>query len=99
MPAQLKRCTKCGEVKDESEFKKYKRNNREYVRNLCKLCSNKYSTEWFKQLPPEKKQQYYKSAWNHKTCKIITEHHEQMKDDPEHLTTDFIQKVVGEKCE
>lgn len=32
------------------------------------------------------------------TCDIIKSHHEFMKNDPEHLTTDFIQKKVGRKC-
>ena len=32
------------------------------------------------------------------TCTIITEHHDTMKDDPEHLSTDFIQKLIGKDC-
>jgi len=32
------------------------------------------------------------------TCTTITEHHETMKDDPEHLSTDFIQKLIGKDC-
>jgi hypothetical protein len=32
-------------------------------------------------------------------CKIITEHHNLLKDDPEHLPTSFIQKLVGVECE
>ena len=33
------------------------------------------------------------------TCKIICRHHKEMKDDPEHLTTEFLQKIVGRKCD
>jgi hypothetical protein len=33
-----------------------------------------------------------------KTCVIIHKHHEEMKNDPEHLSTEFIQKLVGRKC-
>ncbi len=32
------------------------------------------------------------------TCKILREHAEEMKDDPEHLTTEFMQKLIGIKC-
>jgi len=32
------------------------------------------------------------------TCEIIREHHEEMKDDPEHLTTEFMQMMIGRKC-
>jgi hypothetical protein len=33
------------------------------------------------------------------TCRIIRKHHEDMKDDPEHLTTEFIQKLIGRECQ
>ena len=32
------------------------------------------------------------------TCEIIKEHHETLKEDPEHLSTDFIQKIIGINC-
>ncbi len=32
------------------------------------------------------------------TCNLIKKHHEEMKDDPEHLTTEFMQKLIGIKC-
>jgi hypothetical protein len=31
-------------------------------------------------------------------CSILTEHHENLKDDPEHLTTDFLLDITGCKC-
>ena len=31
-------------------------------------------------------------------CKILAVHHKLMKDDPEHLTTEFIKKLTGCKC-
>jgi hypothetical protein len=31
-------------------------------------------------------------------CQIIQEHHETLKDDPEHLPTEFIQKLIGVRC-
>ena len=33
------------------------------------------------------------------TCEIIKKHHETLKEDPEHLPTDFIQKRIGIKCD
>lgn len=32
-------------------------------------------------------------------CRIIKKHHELMKDDPEHLSTVFLQELVGRRCE
>ena len=32
------------------------------------------------------------------TCEIIKEHHGTLKEDPEHLSTDFIQKIIGINC-
>jgi len=29
-------------------------------------------------------------------CRILNEHHQEMKDDPERLTTDFLKEVIGE---
>ena len=31
-------------------------------------------------------------------CSILVEHHEAMKDDPEHLTTEFIKKLIKVDC-
>jgi hypothetical protein len=33
-----------------------------------------------------------------KTCRIIRDHHKEMENDPEHLTTEFIQEIIGRKC-
>jgi hypothetical protein len=32
------------------------------------------------------------------TCEIIKKHHEKLKDDPDRLSTDFIQKIIGIDC-
>ena len=31
-------------------------------------------------------------------CNMIKKHHEELKEDPEHLTTEFMQKMLGRKC-
>ena len=36
-----KKCTKCGEVKPLSEFKKYYYKGKPFLRNTCKACVNK----------------------------------------------------------
>jgi len=33
------------------------------------------------------------------TCEIIKKHHEILKEDPEHLPTEFIQKLIGIDCD
>jgi len=33
------------------------------------------------------------------TCEIIKKHYEDMKDDPERLTTEFIKSIVNIKCD
>lgn len=38
---------------------------------------------------------YYKS---HNVCTILKRHAIDLKDDPEHLTTDFLQKLIGRDC-
>jgi hypothetical protein len=35
---------------------------------------------------------------NYFVCNIIKKHHEEMKGDPNHLSTEFIQTLVGRKC-
>ena len=32
------------------------------------------------------------------TCEIIKRHHETLKEDPDHLPTEFIQKLIGIEC-
>ena len=32
-------------------------------------------------------------------CVTMRVHHKEMKDDPEHLSTEFIQTVIGRKCQ
>jgi hypothetical protein len=33
-----------------------------------------------------------------KVCDILKEHHEELKDDPEHLSCDFLKKIIGVDC-
>ena len=42
---------------------------------------------------------YNKHELEEETCEIIKKHHEDMKDDLESLSTEFIQKMIGRKCD
>ena len=94
----MKRCSKCVIEKDESEFHTYNRKGKTYTDSYCKTCKKKYSIAWFNRLSVKERAEYYSQHRGNKTCNIIKNHHEEMKDDPEHMTTEFIQKIVGRKC-
>ena len=32
------------------------------------------------------------------TCELLKEHHDNLKDDPEHLSCDFLKKIIGVDC-
>ncbi len=44
----MKRCPKCGELKDESKFYKDQR-SKDGLKNICKKCFNVYNTNLIKQ--------------------------------------------------
>jgi hypothetical protein len=47
----------------------------------------------------QKKEEYFRRENMAESCNIIIkEHHERMKDDPEHLTTNFLLDITGCKC-
>lgn len=39
-----------------------------------------------------------RGAYTGVICNMIKKHHEEQKDDPEHLTTEFMQKILGRRC-
>ena len=87
-------CKTCGEIKTY------------YAKGLCMLCYRREKTSNYykkmKQENPEKYNKHVKTSLaeftKRKTCNIIKKHHEDMKDDPEALSTEFIQKIIGVKC-
>lgn len=67
-------------------------NNKLYKDGLCKKCY-KYLYDLESDIP-------VKRVRTHKNvCGIIKQHHEEMKDDPERLTTDFIQDLINVNCD
>jgi len=103
----MKRCSKCGIEKDESAFHKrhdglsswckdcvYDYHHKKHRRN-CIRCGNevekyqsKYCVHCAAMIRGKKGD----------ACSIIKRHHTMMKEDPERLTTEFMQKITGRKC-
>ena len=84
-----------------------KEKNRERVRKYQKTPSGreaikKYRKKWVKDHPDVVKDAFKKFAENPKysPCAVfIRRHHEELKDDPEHLTTEFLVNLTGCECE
>jgi len=96
----MKQCSKCGEVKNESEFSPA-RSGGASTRSRCKSCMVEYSTHYYHGDAEHRekcKNSHSKTRAIPSTCKTIHKHHEEHKDDPDHLTTEFIQKFIGRKC-
>ena len=76
---------------------------RSWFKNKCdsdpefRLKRNELKREWYK-INKEKKGPKVKEPRDNLICKIIREHHELMKDDPQRMSTEFIQEIVGRKC-
>ncbi len=63
---------------------------------LCSKCYVKqYQKDYFKKHPDIKKERLEKF---HKfnVCKILKKHSDDLKNDPEHLTTKFIRSLINE---
>lgn len=103
MPEDTKQCTKCKMIKPLSEFSKYPK-GRHGTFSWCKDCANSRARELYKTDETRRiyLHKYYMKHGNltlrKETCNLIREHHETMKDDPEHLPTEFIQTIIGIKC-
>jgi hypothetical protein len=76
-------------------------NSELYAKNLCKRCYNKKRKgdpicgEICRITVLVNKHDRIKKE----TCCLIKKHHDEMKDDPERLTTDFIQKLISVNCD
>ena len=103
---------KCKIINSKAQ-KKWRNNNKEKVKkahkkwrddNPDKVKQNyeKYCTKHHKKISERQKKRYTKWRENNpkyesKTCKMLKKHHDDMKDDPESLSTEFIQKMIGVK--
>lgn len=83
-----KKCPKCKQTKPLTEFRKTNKNP-EKVHSRCVSC-----LEISNQILMEKEE-----IFNHKkACNLLKRHHEDLKYDPERLTTSFLQKIIGIDC-
>lgn len=64
-------------------------------RSWCRKCTAKYVYQKYYHPDDDISNVFYIS----RAKKILKEHHERMKDDPEHLTTEFMAKLIGISCE
>jgi len=94
----MRPCSKCGEVKDESEFSPARSGGGRVP--TCKQCKREYMNAKYKTDP-----EYRRSCKERRSriptvsvCKTIQEHHKKMATDPERLTTKFIQDLIGTRC-
>ncbi len=103
----MRRCSSCGEEKDESEFYRHKNGHNKVY---CKKCSSSYGKRYYKLHKGEiieKCAVYWKFQFptlfpgeeenKTKLCKILHTHKELLKDDPERLKTSFIKELIGAK--
>lgn len=63
-----------------------------HAKGLCPTC---YKRGYIKTHPAYMERQ---GSRNNYVCDILTKHADEMKDDPEHLTTEFLQEIIGIKC-
>jgi len=94
---ETKVCKRCGEEKELTKFKLYDNEDIHTARPWCNKCLNiAYAASRSKRIII-----YHTTPLEKPTgtvCDIIRHHHEEMKDDPERLSTEFIQTLVGRKC-
>ena len=89
-----KRCTCCKEIKDLSEFYPLKRGG---YRSECKSCGKAYVLNYLrKHKRPDSVVRKYE---RNRVCRLLYRHHEDMSGDPEHLTTEFLQSIIGINCD
>jgi len=83
--------------KTQEYIKNWRINNPERYKELRKAQNLRYLERH-----PEKKAESLKNLNERinklRTCNILKKHAEEMKDDPEHLSTKFLQKLIGINC-
>lgn len=79
-------CIKCGK-------------NKVFTGNMCNTCYQYTLYHTTKRRHDNKQHTILLPNRIASTCKTIRKHHGEMKDDPEHLTTEFIQQMINVKCD
>lgn len=80
--------------KERERHRKYREENKEKLvkthQKYYRKNKEKYTAYY---------QRYRKKKEKVEACKIIREHHESLKDDPDRLTTEFIRDLIGVDCQ
>lgn len=96
------RCKICISIKNKEFY--YSLSEEEKKKRCINSCIYQYKIRIRNGSNPQKKienvgiTKHKTDHVNYEVCKIILKHHEDMKDDPEHLSTEFIQKLIKVKC-
>ena len=87
-----------GQVSSAECNKRWKKKNPEKVKESAKKADNKYYINNRKKILKrnQERRQHMKDG---AVCEIIKKHHENMKNDPESLTTEFMKHMVNIKCD
>lgn len=73
-----------------------RRNNHKRNSELYKECRKEYYQKNKDKINEKARQRRKDNKLT--ACDIIKEHHDKLKDDPEHLTTEFIKKIINIEC-
>ena len=79
-------CIECGKLKKHCS------------KGMCKKC---YNQQWNKNNKDKLRVIDNKSKVKRNkkdACKLIQDHHEKMKDDPESMSTEFLESMIGVEC-
>ena len=85
--SQKKRYEDPEERRKISEGNKGKKRSEEERRKISEAQKKRYGTD------PET------PTGREIACEILKKHHEELKGDPERLTTEFMQELIGTKCD
>jgi len=77
--------------------KKRMEDDPERIKNMIKKSQQKYHQKKYDENPSMKKESLERFRRS-QVCKIIKKHHNDMKDDPESLSTEFMQEMIGVNC-
>ena len=87
-----------GAVSDKNSHLKWKLKNEDRAKEIQRKATKKFYDKNKDEILKKQREhrQYMKEE---AACEIIKQHHEDMKDDPERLTTKFMKSIVNIECD
>ena len=88
-----------------AQQKARKKYHKQYYEDHKEACNESSMNRYLKLKAenPEKLAEINKKAKEKKarkdTCEILKKHHKDLADDPERLSTEFLNEIIGRKCE